>query len=349
LRIAFLTSTPQNIDAGSGTYVGIATLAAAVRRLGVDVEIVAPAARWPAYTLQRRWFNETLRWRDWSGYDAVVGFDLDGFRLRAPHVASVKGVIADEARHETGLVRRLLSLQAEWERQNVHRAARVITTSVYAARRIQQLYNLPETPRVVPELIDLAAWGSAFESVQAAPDPARFVVLSVARFYPRKRIDVLLEAARRIEDRVPGFELRIVGDGPENGRLRALAPRSAVFPGTISRRALAAEYKSCDVFCLPSVQEGFGIVLLEAMAAGRAIVAAASAAVPEVVPHALLAPPGDAEGLAQALLMLWRDPVLRDTIARAGRERVRAYDAPLVAEQFLEVLAVTTSHHAARR
>jgi glycosyltransferase involved in cell wall biosynthesis len=347
LRIAFLTSTPQNIDAGSGTYVGIATLAAAVRRRGIDVDIVAPSFRWPAYTLQRRWFNERLRWRDWSGYNAVVGFDLDGFRLRAPHFASIKGVIADEARHESGLVRRLLELQAEWEHQNVHRAARVITTSLYAARRIQQLYSLPETPRVVPELIDLDAWRSVFESVEAAPDPARFVVLSVARFYPRKRIDVLLEAARRIADRIPGFELRIVGDGPENRRLRALAPRSAMFPGTISRRALAAEYKRCDVFCLPSVQEGFGIVLLEAMAAGRAIVASASSSVPEVVPHALLAPPGDAEGLAQALFTAWRDPVLRDTIACAGRERVRAYDAPLVAAQFLEALALTGKHRAA--
>ena len=338
MRLAFLTSTPQSIGAGSGTYVGIATLAAAVRGRGIEVDVIAPGSRWPAYTLQRRWFNELLRWRDWSEYDAIVGFDLDGFRLRVPHVASIKGVIADEARHEAGLVRRLLQLQAEWERRNVHRAARVVTTSAYAARRIQQLYSLPVTPCVVPELIDLDAWRSLFESVEAAPDPARFAVLSVGRFYPRKRIDVLLDAARQVEDRIPGFELRIVGDGPENRRLRVLAPRSAAFLGTISRRALAAEYKRCDLFCLPSVQEGFGIVLLEAMAAGRAIVAAASSAVPEVAPHALLAEPGDAGALAQALLLAWRDPVLRDTIACAGSERVRAYDAPVVAAQFLEAL-----------
>jgi len=349
LRIAFLTSTPQSIDAGSGTYVGIATLAAAIRHRGIEVDIVAPRVRWPAYTLQRRWFNERLRWRDWSGYNALVGFDLDGFRLPVPHVASIKGVIADEAGHETGLVRRLLHLQAEWEHQNVHRAARVITTSLYAARRIQQLYTLPETPCVVPELIDLDAWRDVFESVDAAPDPARFAVLSVGRFYPRKRIDVLLEAARRVEDHIPGFELRVVGDGPQNRRLRALAPRSATFLGTVSRRALAAEYKRCDVFCLPSVQEGFGIVLLEAMAAGRAIVAAASSAVPEVAPHALLVSPGDAESLAEALFLAWRDPALRHTIARAGSERVRVYDAPIVAAQFLEALALTGIHHAAFR
>jgi glycosyltransferase involved in cell wall biosynthesis len=263
---------------------------------------------------------------------------MDGFRLRAPHVASLKGVIADEAQHEAGLTRRLLQLQAGWERRNVHRAERVLTTSAYAARRIQQLYGLTETPRVVPELIDLAEWRQLLDSVEGAPDPARFVVLAVARFYRRKRIDLLLEAARSLEDRIPGFELRIVGDGPEDRRLRALAPRSAKFLGTVSKRDLAREYKRCDVFCLPSVQEGFGIVFLEAMAAGRAIVAACASAAPEVVPHALLAAPDDAGALAQALHVAWSDAGLRDAIARAGVEQVRRYDAPVVAAQFLEAL-----------
>ena len=338
MRIAFLTSTPQNISGGSGTYVGIATLAEALRQRDVTVDVFVHSTRLPAYTLSRRWFNERLRTRDLGNYDAVVGFDLDGFRLRVPHVASLKGVIADEAQYETGMTRRLLELQAEWERRNVHRAERVLTTSVYAARRIQQLYGLREIPHVVPELIDLAQWRQLFNSVEGAPDPARFVVLSVARFYRRKRIDLLLEAARSLEGRIPGFQLRIVGDGPERRRLHRLAPNSAKFLGTISRRELALEYKRCDVFCLPSVQEGFGIVFLEAMAAGRAIVAAAASAVPEVVPHALLAAPDDAESLARALHLAWRDPGMRAALARAGCEHVQRYDAPIVATQFLAAL-----------
>jgi glycosyltransferase involved in cell wall biosynthesis len=339
LRIAFLTSTPQNIASGSGTYVGIATLAATLRERGVIVDIFGPAIRLPMHTLSRRWFNERLRARDFSGYDFVVGFDLDGFRLRVPHIASLKGVIADEAHHETGMTRRLLEVQAEWEERNVHAAKRVLTTSLYAARRIQQLYGLRDTPRVVPELIDLAAWSALFDSVEVAPDPSRFVVLCVARFYRRKRIDVLLEAARQLEARIRGFELRIVGDGPERQRLRAMAPRSTKLLGTVSRRDLAREYKRCHVFCLPSIQEGFGIVFLEAMAAGRVIVAVDASAAPEVVPHALFAEPDDANSLAQALHTASSDSALRDSIARAGRERVKRYDAPIVAGQFLEALS----------
>jgi glycosyltransferase involved in cell wall biosynthesis len=338
LRIAFLTSTPQDIASGSGTYVGIATLAAALQGRGVVLDVFGPSMRLPMHTLSRRWFNERLRARDWSGYDAVIGFDLDGFRLGVPHIASLKGVIADEAHHETGMTRRLLELQAGWERRNVHEAKRVLTTSLYAAQRIRQLYGLRDTPRVVPELIDLTAWNALFDSVEGAPDQGRFVVLCVARFYRRKRIDVLLEAARQLETRIPGFEVRIVGDGPERGRLLAMAPRSAKFLGTVSRRELAREYKRCDVFCLPSIQEGFGIVFLEAMAAGRAIVAVSASAAPEVVPHALFAESGDADSLAQALHTVWSDSALRDSIACAGRERVKRYDAPVVAGQFLHAL-----------
>ena len=122
------------------------------------------------------------------------------------------------------------------------------------------------------------------------------------------------------------------------GLLQAMAPRSAKFLGTVSRRDLALEYKHCDVFCLPSLQEGFGIVFLEAMAAGRAIVTVSASAAPEVVPHALFADPGDADSLAEALHRAWTDSALRDSIACAGRERVKRYDAPIVAGQFLDAL-----------
>ena len=84
-------------------------------------------------------------------------------------------------------------------------------------------------------------------------------------------------------------------------------------------RELAAEYNRCHVFCLPSVQEGFGIVLLEAMAAGKPMVAARAGAIPEVAPHAALVEPDSAEALAAGIEMLYRSPERAVAVARRRR------------------------------
>jgi glycosyltransferase involved in cell wall biosynthesis len=98
------------------------------------------------------------------------------------------------------------------------------------------------------------------------------------------------------------------------------------------------EYRACDLFCLPSVQEGFGIVLLEAMAAGKAIVASRAAAIPEVAPHGLLVEPGNPEALAAAIEELYRSPAKRVELGRTGTQWVEQFDAPRVAGQFLEAV-----------
>ena len=103
--------------------------------------------------------------------------------------------------------------------------------------------------------------------------------------YPRKRLRDLLHAAAVLRTRIPDVQIRIVGQGPDYPRLVRLhgelgLGESVILLGDVSRERLAAEYVGADVFCLPSVQEGFGIVFLEAMAAGLAVVACRAAAVP---------------------------------------------------------------------
>ena len=332
---------------GSGTFAGISTLARALAALGVEVDLLAPGRRFPIHTVQRLWFNERLRRLSLKNCGTIVGFDMDGYRIAGrtgrPHVASLKGVIADEMRFERGLTRATMALQAACEARHVRRADLVITTSRYAASRIRELYAPVREPVIVPELIDLSGWGELFRRNPATPDPDRFRVLSVCRFYPRKRLPVLLRAAAKLRQTIPQLEVRIVGGGPEARKLRRLARDLQLggvvqWLGDVSQDELARQYQQADVFCLPSVQEGFGIVFLEAMAAGKPIVAARAAAVPEVVRQGLLVEPDDPDGLAAALDSLYRDPGLRRSLGEAGRAEVKAYDAPHVAGEFLEVL-----------
>ncbi len=339
LRIRFLTSTPLDIRRGSGTYVGINVLARALESLGHRVEFETPRRHLPVYTLERLWFNRRLR--PSAECDLTVGFDMDGYRMAAgaAHVASLKGVIADEVLFERGFTRRTMAVQARCEKLHVHRAARVLCTSVYSAERARELYGLAELPAVVPELIDLAEWRRLLE-VHAAR-ARRFTVLFAGRHYRRKRIEVLLGAAGLLRTRIPQLEVRIVGSGPCTAELHRLAHRlrledTVSWLGDVSRPELAAEYNRADLFCLPSVQEGFGIVLLEAMAAGKPVVAARAAAIPEVAPHATLVEPESAEALAAGIEELYRSPANRAAQARAGGDWVQQFDAPRVAAKFLQ-------------
>ena len=341
MRLRFLTSTPLDIRRGSGTYVGISVLAKALADLGHTVTIEGPALHLPVYTLERLWFNRTLH--PSSDYDLTVGFDMDGYRIArgAPHVASLKGVIADEVRFETGMTRLTMSVQARCEWLHVHRAARVLVTSRYSAGRAQSLYGLSQPPTVVPELIDLAEWRSQLQLHPA--ESSRFTVLYVGRLYRRKRVEVLLRAAGLLRDRIPELEVRIVGNGPCAPALHRLSIGSVTWLGDVSRAQLAAEYNRSSIFCLPSVQEGFGIVLLEAMAAGKPIVASRAAAIPEVAPHAALVQPEDPEALATAIESLYRAEAVRIAQSAAGQQWVEQFDTPRVARLFLEAVATCTS------
>jgi glycosyltransferase involved in cell wall biosynthesis len=341
VRIRFVTATPLDVRRGSGTYVGMQVLARALRELGHTVEFETPHLHLPVYTLERLLFNRTLRRS--PNFDVTVGFDMDGYRIA--DVAALKGVIADEVRFESGLTALTMGLQARCERSHVHRARRVLVTSRYSSERAKELYGLAEEPIVVPELIDLAEWRAALPSTLGAA--SRFTVLFVGRFYRRKRVDKLLRAAAQLRGRVPGLEVRMIGNGPCAPSLHALARElklegTVTWLGDVNRSTLTAEYACCDVFCLPSVQEGFGIVLLEAMAAGKPVIASRAAAIPEVVPHAVLVEPDNPEALADGIETLYRSPDARAEQAASGLQWVRQFDAPLVAQAFLRAICAST-------
>lgn len=345
--LQLITAIPWNVRGGSGCYVATSTLAESLRRFGIPVELIRPTLPTPFFTTTRLLFNESLRWRRFDGA-ATIGVDADGYtvagrRKKTPHIACIKGVLADAVRFETGVTRASLAFQALLEKRHARRADLVVTVSQYCAEKIEEYYGV-RSAIVVPELIDLDRWRSLLEANAAMPDPRRFTVLTVCRFYPRKRLDFLLHAAQLLRRAIPQLEIRIVGNGPQRERWQALCRELDLAPvvrwlGDLSQSRLAEEYNRCDVFCLPSMQEGFGIVFLEAMAAGKPIVAARASAVPEVVRSGILVEAAQPGALADALHHLYVHPEVRRAMGEDGLRDVAEFDMHLIAGRFVFAIA----------
>jgi len=354
-----LSSTPPNPLEGSGTFVGIAGLRQGLEALGHRLEFRPLRFRTGFHTLDRWLYNAGVAVCPPRDADLVYGVDLDGFLLggrRAPLIVSLKGVIADELKNERGLTRALLSIQARWERRNTKRADLVVASSRYSCEVAQREYGVPEHKlAVVPEPIDLAEWNRRFAAARRL-SRSRPGVLCVARMYPRKRIVDLLGAAALMRGRIPDVSVRIVGRGPEwesvvrrHGEL-GLGETVALL-GDVSREQLADEYVNADLFCLPSVQEGFGIAFLEAMAAGLPVVACRAAAIPEVIEDGVtgvLVAPRDPAALAGAMQDLLASPERRRAMSEAGRRSVTRFTPERVAGRLLEAVRLALNRRQAR-
>lgn len=354
MRIAFLDSWLQDAASGSGTAVAIGGLARSLIDRGHQVERLAPVGRWPRNLLLRRlWFNLTLPRRLARGrYDLCVGFDIDGVRLAGrpglAYACSIKGVLAEEALCERGWPRLMLWLLSRLERLNARRAPLVLSTSRYCCERIQADYGVAaERLALVPEGLDLSLWSpstdpAALAQIDAARDP--FTVLCVARQYARKRVTDVIAAFPQVLAQRPQARLVVIGDGPEHGALRqqvadlGLGASVQLLGALASDQEVRAWYQRASIFCLPSIQEGFGIVFLEAMASGLPVVSTTATAIPEVVPDGqagLLVPPRDPAALAVAILTLLGDPALQERCRRFGRRHVGNYSWDQVAATFL--------------
>jgi glycosyltransferase involved in cell wall biosynthesis len=357
MRIAMITASPRNVAAGSGTFVASVGVADGLRALGHEVDLITPGtAPGPlGFTVHRLWFNRRLHPQRVRSADVVVGWDMDGYRLagktHGTFATYIHGQLADEARFERGWVALAMRLQARAERVSVQRADRVVTVSEYSRRRIATVYDRSvDDIHVVPPAFDAQGWAEALEAVPPATGDGPPRILSVCHLYPRKDVATLVRAAVRVRAVEPAVRIEIVGDGPERTRLTRLVRRLGLqgtvrLHGQVPFGSLVAHYAACDVFCLPSLQEGFGLVFLEAMAAGKPVVGCRGSAVEELIrpdETGLLAPPRDPDGLADVLLALLRDPQRRRRLGMAGPSIARRYDQIPVARRLLDAVAPIT-------
>lgn len=155
------------------------------------------------------------------------------------------------------------------------------------------------------------------------------IVLYLGSLIERKNLDVLLRAFQLLVQAKPGLALIIAGEGPSRASLERQAEHLGIaplvhFPGHIPEDEKTSWYNLADVFVLPSRLEGFGLVVAEAMACAKPVVASRAGALPEVVAEGqsgLLCAPHDATAFAQAIARILDDPALARSMAQAALER----------------------------
>ena len=230
-------------------------------------------------------------------------------------------------------LRLLYRFYRPFEQWLLRRARLVIVTSPPYLDSSPALAPWLEKCRVIPLGIRPLQERHASGDSAAGNDTARLKMLAVGRLSYYKGFDLLLRAVAA----TPGVTLDLLGDGEERSRLAALvralrAESRITLHGQVTDEERLSRLAACDCLCLPSIErsEAFGLVLLEAMAAGKACVATAvpGSGMAWVVEHektGLVVPPGDPEALAGALRFLAEDPEERRAMGAAGRTRFQAH------------------------
>lgn len=269
------------------------------------------------------------------------------YDLNHTHFIFPDGLVAWLLRHRTGLPYVITAHGSDVPGYNPHRLRRAHQILAPAWKRVvrdaAQLICPSETIRslVVRQRATAAAAiiPNGFDPGRLRPAGHGTRILAVSKMFERKGIQYLLRA---LEGLPLEHTVQIVGDGPYLPALEELAARAGVtvrFWKWLDNGSaeLTALYEGSGIFVLPSEVENFPVVLLEAMAAGLAIVTTQGTGCAEVVGEtALLVPPKNVEALRAALRRLLCDPVLRAALGAAARRRlVEKFGWPVVAQQYV--------------
>jgi glycosyltransferase involved in cell wall biosynthesis len=203
-------------------------------------------------------------------------------------------------------------------REAADRADAIVAVSAFTARQVVELLG------VEPSRVHVVHHG--VRRLAAPPMVRENVVLNVGAIQTRKNIAGLVEAFETLDGSWRLVLAGSFGHGAESiqARIERSPARSRiVVAGYVSAVELAQWYARASIFAFPSLDEGFGFPVLEAMAAGVPVVTSTSSALPEVAGNAaLLVDPRDSRALAQALQRLVQDPELRQELVRLGEQRV---------------------------
>jgi len=220
-----------------------------------------------------------------------------------------------------------------------------ISVSEYNRNRASFIYKIPiDKIMTIPSAVN-SPFLNDTSLKQTKPRLGHQIILYVGRLAPRKGINYLLQAMSRITKYFPKAKLIIVGTGPLKHYFRDLSKRlglqnSVMFLGYVSDERIRELLVSANVVVVPSIFEGCPLVLLEAMAAGKPVVASAVQGISEVVKHelsGLLVKPGNTHEIEDAIIRLLKEKKFANRLGENAKEAIREdYSWKKIARRTLE-------------
>ena len=221
-------------------------------------------------------------------------------------------------------------------------ADRIVVNSEYMRNNVIAWYRINHDKIVViPNGVELERFAINDNRIMLEGDPS---VLYVGHISRRKGIDVLVQAVAKLKSELPNIKLHIVGGG-NNRPFAALAKeegigKNVIFHGVAKDSLLPSYYKSADICVFPSRHEGFGIVILEAMASGIPVIASDIPSFREIISNGIdgrLFEPEDADALSKEVIALYQDQHLRKELSHNAFEKVSMYSWDKIAEKYISL------------
>ena len=293
---------------------------------------VVETLRWPATDLFDRWVAGQL-----EPCDVVFGMSsgcLHTFRTARrrfnaltdchrgnTHIEYQTNLLANECECHGVPVQRIDQRLIDNELQEYAEADLITVSSTFAYQSFVEQGVPAEKLVINPEGVNL----SRFQP--ATKDDDVFRVLYVGQLSLRKGLPYLLEAFASL--RLPRFELALIGGVTDQAVRPFLAKHEGGFRylGPVLNAKLASYYSQASVFVLPSVEDGFGLVVAEAMACGLPVVATTNTGAPDLITDGVegfIVPIRDPLSLREKVLRLYEDPVLREEMSASALRRAQS-------------------------
>jgi glycosyltransferase involved in cell wall biosynthesis len=219
---------------------------------------------------------------------------------------------------------------------------KIVVNSRYMFNKIVNYYKIdPDKIVIIPNGVTLERF-CRNKSQKLAGFPS---ILYVGALREAKEVDILIRALVGLKSEYPEAKLHIVGAGSFSSCLKALSvqegvERYVVFRGEADYFSIPKFYEGADICVFPSRHEAFGIVILEAMASGKPVVASNGGGFPEIISdgeNGILVKPGDPEAFAEAILTLLRNDKLRNRLSRNALKTAANYSWENIAKKYVSL------------